>query len=72
MRGNTTEGLKHNRNMADGLDALLDEVEAKFCRDISLSLRPPCTLKAEQHNNQQERKTDCVHRYKLQPTSANC
>ncbi|XP_060778321.1 cilia- and flagella-associated protein 418 isoform X2 [Neoarius graeffei] len=39
--------------MADSLDALLEEVEAKFCREISLS---PCTLKAEQDSN-----NDSVH-----------
>ncbi|XP_034163236.2 cilia- and flagella-associated protein 418 isoform X5 [Pangasianodon hypophthalmus] len=44
--------------MADSLDALLDEVEAKFCREISLS---SCTFKAEQDSHRQQRNNDSVH-----------
>ncbi|KAI5606559.1 protein C8orf37-like [Silurus asotus] len=47
--------------MADSLDALLDEVEAKFCREISVSRAPSCTVKAEQDNHRQRSK-DFVHR----------
>ncbi|XP_066540246.1 cilia- and flagella-associated protein 418 [Hoplias malabaricus] len=34
--------------MADALDDLLDEVEAKFCGDTSALARPPCDLKVNQ------------------------
>ncbi|XP_060725798.1 cilia- and flagella-associated protein 418 isoform X2 [Tachysurus vachellii] len=47
--------------MAESLDDLLDEVEAKFCREISMSLRPSCTLKAEQESHRQQRNNDSVH-----------
>ncbi|XP_017333284.1 cilia- and flagella-associated protein 418 isoform X2 [Ictalurus punctatus] len=48
--------------MEDSLDALLDEVEAKFCREISLSHRPSCTLKFEQDSNRQQSNNDSVLR----------
>ncbi|XP_058256807.1 cilia- and flagella-associated protein 418 isoform X2 [Hemibagrus wyckioides] len=47
--------------MADSLDALLDEVEAMFCREISLSHRPSCTFKAEQDSHRPQRNNDYVH-----------
>ncbi|XP_047667522.1 cilia- and flagella-associated protein 418 isoform X4 [Tachysurus fulvidraco] len=47
--------------MAESLDDLLDEVEAKFCREISMSLRPSCTLKAEQDSHREQRNNDSVH-----------
>ncbi|XP_053490236.1 cilia- and flagella-associated protein 418 isoform X3 [Ictalurus furcatus] len=49
--------------MEDSLDALLDEVEAKFCREISLSHRPSCTLKFEQDSNRQQSNNDSVLRF---------
>ncbi|KAF4087953.1 hypothetical protein AMELA_G00076930 [Ameiurus melas] len=48
--------------MEDSLDALLDEVEAKFCRESSLSHRPSCTLKADQDSNRQQSNNDSVLR----------
>lgn len=61
-------------NMADCLDSLLDEVEAKFCREISLSHRPSCAVKAEQDKHKKQRDNDSVHRYisDLQSASASC
>ncbi|KAM9488401.1 cilia- and flagella-associated protein 418 [Clarias gariepinus] len=48
--------------MADCLDSLLDEVEAKFCREISLSHRPSCAVEAEQDKHKKQRDNDSVHR----------
>ncbi|XP_062848167.1 cilia- and flagella-associated protein 418 isoform X2 [Trichomycterus rosablanca] len=44
--------------MADNLDDLLDEVEAKFCRNISVSSQRICSFKADQVKHRQQRNKD--------------
>uniref|UniRef100_A0AAR2KHN3 Cilia- and flagella-associated protein 418 n=2 Tax=Pygocentrus nattereri TaxID=42514 RepID=A0AAR2KHN3_PYGNA len=48
--------------MADNLDDLLDEVEAKFCRNTSLSAEPPCNFKVSRDSFRQRRNDDSRHR----------